>query len=129
MADIELDGSGLLDIVRMLDGAEHKAASKAFEVVKDHAYRLRNEWRDNARHNSGAHGPHYPRAITAEQVPARDAVEWEVGPESRLPQGGMGRGFEYGSVKQPPHWDGTSAAVKVEPQFIAALDGIARDLL
>lgn len=129
MADIELDGSGLLDIVRMLDGAEQQAASKAFEVVKDHAFKLRNEWRDNARFNSGAHGPHYPRSITAEQVPARDAVEWEVGPEFLLPQGGMGRGFELGSVNQPPHWDGTSASVKIEPGFVADLDQIARDLL
>ncbi|MGI5161393.1 hypothetical protein [Microbispora sp. CA-102843] len=129
MADIELDGSDLFDIVRLLDGAEHKAASRAYEVVEKHAKALRNEWRDNARDTAGAHGQHYPRSITAEQIPARDAVEWEVGPESMRPQGGMGRGFEYGSVHQPPHLDGARAAVKVEPAFIADLDKIARDLL
>ncbi|GIH70341.1 hypothetical protein [Sphaerimonospora thailandensis] len=129
MADIELDGSGLLDIVKALDGAERQAANRAYEVVEKHAKELRNEWRDNARDTARRHGRHYPKAITAEQIPAKDAVEWEVGPEEMREQGGMGRGFEYGGPRQPPHLDGARATVKVEPGFIAALDEIARDLL
>lgn len=126
---MDIDGSEILDLVRYLDGAEHRAAEQTYPVVEQHAIELRNAWRDNARATAGKHGKHYPRAITAEQIPRADAVEWEIGPETRKPQGGMGAGFEYGSRNQPPHWDGTRAAVAQEPKFLAALDDIVRGLL
>lgn len=127
--DVEIDGSALLDLVRYLDNAEHQAAEKTYPVVKQHAQELRNQWRDNARDTAKKHGKLYPKTITAEQIPRADAIEWVVGPESALPQGGMGRGFEYGSVNQPPHWDGANAAIAQEPKFLADLDRIVRELL
>ncbi|MFF4417091.1 hypothetical protein ACFYY8_31610 [Streptosporangium sp. NPDC001559] len=129
MADYDLDGTDLLALLPYFEQAEREATNKAFAVVKDHAIDLRNAWRDNARSSSGRHGKHYPKSITAEQIPHNGAIEWEVGPETRLPQGGMGRGFEYGSANQPPHLDGAQAAAHVEPQFVKALDDIVRDLL
>ncbi|WP_157099361.1 hypothetical protein [Microbispora sp. ATCC PTA-5024] len=129
MADIDLDGSELLKLAAEIGADSRKVAEGAYPLVKRYAMDLRNEWRDNARSTARKHGKLYPRTITAEQIPIRDGVEWEVGPESELPQGGMGRGFEYGSVNQPPHWDMTRAAVSVEPRFNAAIDELARSFL
>lgn len=72
------------------------------------------EWASNARATSGVHGKHYPDSIDAELKFSTDIV-LEVGPNSDKPQGSMGRGFEFGSVNQPPHLDGLKASEKLEP--------------
>jgi hypothetical protein len=126
---LDIDGSELLALVEYLDNAGHQAAEKTYPVVKRHAEELRDAWRESAKDTAGAHGKHYPRSITAEQIPRADAVEWEVGPENRRTQGSMGRGFEYGSVNQPPHLDGDYSAIDQEPKFFADLDKIVRELL
>jgi hypothetical protein len=125
----EVDASELQGLIEVFDGAEHQAAEKTYPAVKRHAEQLRDEWRSNARATAKQHGKLYPKTITASQTPIVDAIEWEVGPESALPQGGMGRGFEYGSVNQPPHLDGNRAATKIEPEFLKSLDDIVQGLL
>ncbi|WP_214322085.1 hypothetical protein [Nonomuraea sediminis] len=125
----DLDASELLALAAQLDVAAKDVAKRVYPVVKDHAQALRDQWRDNAKETVGSHGPHYVKAITAEQVPVTEEVLWEVGPESGLPQGGMGPGFEFGSRNQAPHWDGTRAAIGEEPKFVADIDKIVRELL
>jgi hypothetical protein len=95
-------------------------------VVKDEAIKFRNDWRDNARQSAGAHGKHYPSSITTEKV---GDSEWEVGPDSALPQGGMGRGFEWGSVNQPPHNDMGQAIVQVPDRLESAVKKWSENLL
>ncbi|MGW4663182.1 hypothetical protein [Streptosporangium sandarakinum] len=129
MADNMLDASELLQFDEMLDDASRRAAEGAYPIVKEHALKLRDRWRENAKETAGRHGRHYPRSITAEQVFDRSAAEWEVGPDSALPQGGMGRGFEFGSINQPPHLDGAWATIETEPEFNAAVDNLTRSLL
>lgn len=129
MADLDLDGSDLVKLATDIGVDAHRIAERAYPLVKEQALALRNEWRDNARDTAGAHGKLYPRTITAEQMPVRGAVEWEVGPESALDQGGMGRGFEYGSVNQPPHWDMTMAVTDREPKFMSAVEELVRSFL
>ncbi|WP_157253209.1 hypothetical protein [Nonomuraea typhae] len=125
----EIDVSELLGLVRYLDNAEHEAARRTHPVVERHAKALGEQWRKNARATARRHGKRYPSSITAGQVPTASAIEWEIGPESMLPQGGMGRGFEYGSRNQPPHWDGARAAIQEEPKFVASIDEVVRSLL
>ncbi|MFF0864163.1 hypothetical protein ACFYUV_20560 [Nonomuraea sp. NPDC003560] len=125
----DIDASDLDRLITVLEGAEKEAASKTYPVVERHAEALRDLWQKNARRTAKKHGKRYPRTITTEQVPVADAIEWTVGPESALPQGGMGRGFEYGSANQPPHLDGAGAAVIEEPKFMKSLDEIVKDLL
>ncbi|WP_431903639.1 hypothetical protein [Nonomuraea sp. bgisy101] len=126
MADEMLDASELLALAGEIDGAAEQVVAEAFPLVKRHALELRNQWRDNARETARRHGKYYPRSITAEQIPDAAAVEWEIGPDSSLPQGGMGRGFEYGGARQPPHWDGARATRAVEPIFNADVDALMR---
>ena len=67
------------------------------------------EWADNARETSGEHGKHYPDSIDSELVFCVTSVAVEAGPNTSKKQGGMGRGFEFGSMNQPPHLDGLRA--------------------
>lgn len=127
MADI--DATELLKLEHLLQEAQEEVARRVYPAVKEAAEDLRDEWRRNARQTAGKHGKHYPRAITAEQIPVAGEALWEVGPESHLPQGGMGRGFEFGSQNQPPHLDGANATIKIEPQFVKAIEDIVEGLL
>ncbi len=123
MADVEIDASELAAALRDLDEMPDRVKLNAHTVVESYAEKLRNQWRDNARSTAGKHGKHYPRSITASSTSAGVGdVSWEVGPESALPQGGMGPGFEYGSVNQPPHLDGARAAEVIEPLFRRAVE-------
>ena len=123
----DFDASELQSLIKVFEGAEKDAARRTYPVVKQHAEELRDQWRDNAKETAGRHGKHYPKAITAEQLPLASEIAWQVGPETALPQGGMS--FEFGSRNQAPHLDGANAAIAQEPRFLKALDEIARGLL
>ena len=68
-----------------------------------------DEWRRNAVETSGEHGRHYPNSIDAELVFDLSGISVDVGPNNAKKQGRMGRGFEFGSINQPPHLDGLRA--------------------
>jgi hypothetical protein len=130
MADGMLDGLELVKLAKELDAATEEVKLGAHRVVEEHAEDLGRRWRANARRSAGKHGVHYPRAITASPTgQAVGAVEWEVGPESAMPQGGMGAGFEYGGPYQPPHLDGARAIQKVEPRFVKSVEELLKDFL
>ena len=130
MADDTIDASDLVKAIRELDEIPERVKLNAHVVVETWAEKLRDRWRANARSTAGRHGKHYPDSITASSASAGVGdVEWEVGPESAQPQGGMGRGFEYGSVNQGPHHDGESAARSIEPQFLKAVDEMLKRVL
>ncbi|QYC44939.1 hypothetical protein Nocox_36925 [Nonomuraea coxensis DSM 45129] len=117
--------TGLDDLADQLDQAAAELRRKTYDTVKDQAAQLQRAWRDNARRTAGRHGKHYPNSITSEQIPSTSAAIWEIGPEIGRKQGSMGRGFEFGSVNQPPHLDGTRALTQQEPK----LDQAIKDLL
>lgn len=52
-------------------------------------------WVRRATESAGKHGKLYPRSIHAEILGG--GLEAETGPLTSLPQGGMGRGFEWGT--------------------------------
>lgn len=82
------------------------------EVVRDNIRTGAQLARANARRTSGAHGKHYPNAITSEMTAA---TVGEFGPDSGKPQGGMS--FENGSRNQRPHRDLARAADALAPDF------------
>lgn len=123
MADDMIDASDLAKAIRELDQIPERIKLNAHAVVETYAENLRDKWRSNARTTARRHGKHYPRSITASPTSAGIGdVSWEVGPESALPQGGMGAGFEYGGPNQPPHLDGDRAARVIEPLFLKAVE-------
>lgn len=127
MTALHWDASEVEQLENDLLEAALKAHVESPDTVRREAVRFRNEWRDLARESAGAHGKHYPSSITHEQV--GEAATFEIGPDSALPQGGMGRGFEWGSVNQPPHNDMGQAIVKVPDRLESAVADMAKRLL
>lgn len=80
------------------------------------------QWASNAAATSGQHGVHYPASIDSELVFSLTSITVEAGPNADKPQGSMGRGFEFGSVNQPPHLDGVRAMDAIEPRAEQVID-------
>ncbi|MFI9846510.1 hypothetical protein ACIHFD_56475 [Nonomuraea sp. NPDC051941] len=118
------------DLDRLADDL-HQAATelprKARDIVQANALQLRNQWRDNARATGRRHAVHYVKAITHEEIPDPNGITYGVGPDTSMKQGDMS--FEYGSSNQPPHLDGTRAAILLEPRFVKDVEALAKDML
>jgi hypothetical protein len=114
-----IDARELYALARDFEKIGAKSATVMYGVFKDAGNDLRDEWRANARATSGQHGKHYPNSITADMRVSTN-IEVEIGPDPRLPQGGMS--FEFGSVNQPPHLDGQRAADTVVPRIDRRID-------
>lgn len=88
---------------------------------------LAERWSANAVETSGDHGKHYPRSITSRPTLGMSRVGAEAYADPAKRQGGMARGFEFGSRNQPPHLDGLRALRsmegEVESVVAAVLDG------
>ena len=104
---IKGDPSEFLALAVGLERAGARAGVAIREPVLAAGEMIVDAWRTGARMSSGAHGIHYPDAISAELVFDLGGVAVDIGPESGKPQGGMS--FEHGSRNQPPHLDGLKA--------------------
>jgi len=124
---IEVEGLGGLS--EDLRHAAAKALPAVRAVTLANARELRDKWRKNAKRTAGAHGRHYPSSITMDEVVAFGAAVVDIGPDSSKKQGGMGRGFEYGSVNQRPHLDGAKAAEAQQGKFASEIEAAAAGLL
>jgi hypothetical protein len=91
-------------------------------VMAEAGTALANDWRDNARETSGQHGKYYPDSISSELIFDLGGVSVDVGPDSSRKQGGMGKGFEFGSENQPPHLDGVRALDGIQARAEAMID-------
>ncbi len=103
------DASEIFALANDLSQVGAKAVPAMRGVMADAGDALAKEWAANARETSGAHGKHYPDSIDSELAFGISAISVDVGPNSAKPQGGMGKGFEFGSRNQPPHLDGLRA--------------------
>jgi len=105
-----------------------EAAVRVRGVIQEASAELKDRWRSNARATAGRHGRLYPNAITYETRILPGGIEAEIGPEKNRPQGGMGPGFEFGSVNQPAHLDGQRAADAVVPYIERRIALAAEDV-
>ena len=117
-----MSASEFFDLALDFGKAPAKVASALFDAYKGAGEGFRDDWQANARATSGAHGVHYPDSITTEMRFAGLGIEVETGPETALKQGRMGRGFEFGSVNQPPHLDGLQAIPLAEARLTRLTD-------
>ena len=115
--DVTVEGDD--EVVAGLEALPGELSADLAGVVDDAGRRLRDGWRRNARRSARRHGRYYPASITNGLYQQEGSIYADVGPENALPQGRMGRGFEYGSVNQPPHYDGSLAFATERPKFIA----------
>lgn len=96
------------ELAKDLGRASAEVAGVLYTVYAESGDAFAKDWADNARETSGEHGKHYPASIDSETRVGMDILV-TTGPNSAKPQGGMGRGFEFGSVNQPAHLDGARA--------------------
>ncbi|WP_294567607.1 hypothetical protein [uncultured Arthrobacter sp.] len=122
------DASEFYALARDFGVADKAALPTARPAIQAGAELTKQAWQSNARATSGTHGRHYPNSITYDTRILAGSVIGEVGPDSSRPQGGMGRGFEFGSENQPPHLDGLRAmdttAPAVEKLLGEAIEGL-----
>lgn len=94
--------------------------------VRDATKRITSGWRSKARKTARTHGRLYPDTIIPELTD--DGFGSVIGPISSMDQGGMGKGFEYGSINQPPHMDMNLTDDVEFPRFLRGVEAvIARD--
>lgn len=116
------DASDVYKLAADLSQVGAKAVPAVRQVMSDAGDAFAKDWRSNATESSGVHGKHYPKSITAELAFSVTGVAVDVGPESSKKQGGMGPGFEFGSVNQPPHLDGLRALDGMQMRLERMLD-------
>lgn len=119
---MSIEITGALELAADMGRAAVGAIEAVTQITEATGVELRETWKDNARQTAGKHGRRYPASITSERIPAFGAAVVEIGPDSSKPQGGMGPGFEYGSVNQPPHLDGTKAVEEIEPKYASEIE-------
>ena len=112
---IKGDASEILALAVGLQQAGVRAGAAIREPVLAAGEMIVDAWQAGARVSSGAHGIHYPDAISAELVFDLGGVAVDMGPESGKPQGGMS--FEEGSENQPAHHDLDKSRIVQAPLF------------
>lgn len=108
----------IFNLARDFGAAPVAVATALYEAHRGAGEGFRDDWQHNARATSGAHGKHYPDAISTEmRVGGQTSIIVETGPESGRKQGSMGPGFEFGSKNQPAHLDGLRAMPLAEKRL------------
>lgn len=111
------------DLARDMEELPPRAIRKFHSVVNESIDEGRDITKGFARVTAGAHGKHYPNAITSEMT---GVLSGEWGSDRALPQGNME--FEHGSRNQPPHLDHARGA-DIEAVKFAGRVGDAVDRL
>ena len=116
MTRVSLMGD-LSDLIGDLRTIRKEAPVKERRIVRDGVKAGTQIAKENARQSAGAHGKHYPNAITGEMSSSLfgNVTAGEYGPERGLPQGDME--FEFGSRNQKPHLDLARSADVIAPSF------------
>lgn len=109
------DASDFYALASDLTDVSAKAVPALRSAMAQGGQAFAQQWAANATATSGTHGKHYPKSIDSELVFNLGGVSVDVGPNAAKKQGGMGKGFEFGSENQPPHLDGAKALTAIEP--------------
>jgi hypothetical protein len=117
---VSADISELLAYAHQVEQAVTRAEPDLAQIGEQGIENVRRNARRRLRSWSrGRYLKHYPRSFSNEKV---GDLEWEAGPDASKPQGGMGRGVEFGSVHTAPapHW--LPAADEEEPKIEKKVD-------
>lgn len=91
-------------------------------VMMHGALNVKKGWQANARQSAPQHAPAYPRTIGFDLLAfGPDQLLAVIGPDKGRKQGALGNILEYGSVNNPPHWDGHRALYDELPALEAQL--------
>ena len=125
-----VDASGVDALTNDLSAAPGRLRVQVGQIVNRGALNIRRDAQRRIRGQiTGKYLPHYPRSITYDIERAGDMVEAEIGPESDMPQGGMGPGVEFGSANAPPLPHLIPAYEAELPRFYRFLAQASREVL
>ena len=100
MPRAQVDASEVFQYAAHLGSSMDRIEPAAAKVVERGAVNVRRTSQQAIRGQTrGRYLKHYPRSITYDMIEPTVA---EIGPDSAKPQGGMGRGVEFGSAHTPP---------------------------
>lgn len=120
---VSVTSPGVGDLANDLAGIAARVKPDMRGVVRDGIRVGADLARINARRTAGAHGKHYPKAITSELHTGLglfgNTISGEYGPDVSRPQGGMS--FEFGSRNQPAHLDLARSADVVGESFVRSV--------
>jgi hypothetical protein len=112
---VSADVSELLAYASHIGSSVDRCERDLSRVVERGANNVKRTAIANVRSwSTGTYLKHYPKSIGYDML---GPLEAEVGPDSSKPQGGMGRGVEFGSVHTPPKPHMFPAADVEEPLF------------
>ncbi|MET8658153.1 hypothetical protein [Streptomyces griseus] len=107
---------------RHLARAIPRARQDTRAVMLRGAVNVKKGWQANARSSAPVHAPAYPNSIGFDLLMfGPDQLLAIIGPDKGKTQGALGNILEYGSVKNPPHWDGHRALYDELPALEAQL--------
>ena len=122
---VSMDVVGAREVAASLGVVSGAVTLGARAVVERGALNVKQKWAENARGSAGVHAPHYPDSISYDMR----GLDVEVGPDKGAAQGPLGNLLEYGSSKNPPHWDGQRALDDEAPRFERAFGEMLDRLL
>jgi len=100
MARATVDASEVYRYAAHIGSVMDRVEPEAAKVVERAALNVKRAAQQAMRgHVRGRYLKHYGRSITYDMLEPTVA---EIGPDSAMPQGGMGRGVEFGSAHTPP---------------------------
>lgn len=109
-----------------IDGLERDARAIPVEFARQAEFEMANLAKQGnriakslAKGTARRHGERYPNAFSWER---KGLLRYEYGPDVSKPQGGMS--FEFGSRKQPPHFDLKKSAEMIGPKCADAIGDI-----
>lgn len=110
------------DISRELRATAARAPDEARDVVKRGAQNIKSDWqrrlRDRSRHG---HIPHLPRAVGYDVTSGQRQTTANIGYRRGAKQAGLGHLLEFGSVNNPPGFEGARALRTEAPRFYGAI--------
>lgn len=121
MIDVQFHHT-LEDLERDFVGSATGFARRAPQAVRRTASEGQRSARRHAKRRSGAHGAHYPNAITLERL---TLLAYEYGPDASKKQGNMS--FEDGSRNQPPHLDIAQSTDGLNPLLARRMQVVVRE--
>lgn len=123
----DVDFSELMKLAADLGDVDRKVAPFVRKAVQVTSYKIRDDWRKEAK-RSGLAG--YAASVTYETKESRDGITGEIGPDLGRNQGSFGFVEDAGGgVRSAPQHAGRSAARKNEADFVRGLEKAIGDIL
>lgn len=126
---IEIEHGDVDAWAELLGDAAESAHGEAKKVVAKGALNIKTGAAE--RIDGLAHAPHYPKAITYDELDEADGPAAEVGPDKERKQGALGNILEHGAPEQntPPRPHLAPAADEESPRFEKQLEELCARLL